>query len=34
MLKKWIYEHIEHPYPTEAEKFQLMKVGVCVCLRV
>jgi len=24
-LKQWIFEHIEHPYPTEAEKFQLMK---------
>jgi hypothetical protein len=25
-LKAWIYEHIEHPYPNEAEKFNLMKV--------
>lgn len=33
-LKSWLYEHIIHPYPTEAEKNTLMQVCIDRLLHV
>jgi hypothetical protein len=34
IMKRWLFQHITHPYPTEADKTALMQVGAPTMQRV